>query len=76
MIVVIDGEKHVVFQLGQTLEEVRREVFMLTLEHNHGNIVRTAKALGICVRTARNWVRSGEADGWIGDYWNGKEEDS
>ena len=41
--IVCDGEK--------TLEDIEREVIIATLKNNHGHRQKSAKALGIGVRT-------------------------
>lgn len=50
-----EGEKFHVFQLGETMEQAKREIFELVLENNGGNITHTARALGVSMRTVRNW---------------------
>jgi DNA-binding NtrC family response regulator len=51
------GEKFYVYQLGETMEQAQREIFTLVLELNGGNRTHTARALGIYIRTCRNWIR-------------------
>jgi len=51
------GEKFVMFQLGETIDDICEQVFILTLAHNHWNKTKTGKALGISLRTVRLWTK-------------------
>lgn len=65
MIIINDaGEKEVVYFLGEKMEQIVEQVFRVTLENNGGNRVKTAKALGVHVRTIRNWVRKYKVHEW------------
>jgi DNA-binding NtrC family response regulator len=44
--------------VGQTVEDVERELILHTLEHCHGNRTSASNILGISVRTMRNKLRS------------------
>lgn len=58
MIVQSGQERFVIWQLGETLDDIARQVFEVAFNHNHGNLTRTAKDLGICIKTARNKAQS------------------
>jgi DNA-binding NtrC family response regulator len=42
--------------VGQTVEEVERELILCSLSHYHGNRTYAARVLGISVRTMRNKI--------------------
>ena len=44
--------------VGQTVEDVERELILHTLEHCHGNRTSASNILGISVRTMRNKLRT------------------
>jgi DNA-binding NtrC family response regulator len=44
--------------VGQTVEDVERELILHTLEHCHGNRTSASNILGISVRTMRNKLRA------------------
>lgn len=44
----------IVWQPGNTLEEVEKAVILRALAYFHGNKTQTAKALGIAIRTLDN----------------------
>ncbi len=41
------GEKHLVYQLGETEKDIRIQLCNLVLENNNYNIAATARALGL-----------------------------
>jgi len=49
-----DAEGMLAFPVGTRLDLVEREMLLKTLDHFHGDKVRTAKALGITVKTIYN----------------------
>lgn len=56
------GERFVVFQLGDSMETLKREIFQVSLENNGGNIAAAARAMKICYRTAKNWRKQWELE--------------
>lgn len=44
--------------VGQTLQEIERHVILQTLRHCGGNRTRTARMLGVSLRTVRNKLRT------------------
>jgi two-component system, NtrC family, response regulator HydG len=46
--------------LGQKIEDVERELITLTLNHYHGNKVRTAEVLGVSLKTLYNRLKAYE----------------
>jgi len=54
-----DGEKHltVSFPIGRPLKEIERVCILKTLARMDGNRTKTAKLLGICVRTLRDKLK-------------------
>lgn len=48
------GERFVVFRLGDKEDDIIEQVFTVTLGNNGGNITKTARALGLCIRTVRS----------------------
>lgn len=59
------GEKIYLFMLGEKIDTVICEILIVTLENNGHNRVHTARALGVSVRTIRNWIKKyqlGEED--------------
>lgn len=51
--------------VGQTLQDIERHVILQTLRHCGGNRTRTARMLGVSLRTVRNKLRS---------YWLDRED--
>lgn len=47
-------DPHMAFPAGQTLDEMERRMILHTLDTHQGNRTRTARALGVSVRTIRN----------------------
>jgi DNA-binding NtrC family response regulator len=54
------GEKHVVFKLGETLDEVTFQIAQLVLDNNAGNAGQTARTLGLSPGTVKNWIKLGK----------------
>lgn len=54
------GEKFVLYLSGETEKTIVRQVFELALENNSGNRFRTAKSLGISIRTVRHRIKQWE----------------
>lgn len=42
---------------GMKLEHVERQIFLQALQFHAGNKMKTARALGVCIRTVRNRIR-------------------
>lgn len=49
------GEKQIVVQMGETFAEIEQQMFLWAYENSGFNVTKTAKALGIHIRTARAW---------------------
>lgn len=52
--------------VGLSLREVEKNLLLKTLEEGGGNRTRTAKVLGITVRTLRNKLKEYREEGWTG----------
>lgn len=57
------GEKHYVYKLGESLQEAKEQIFLLTFENCGWNKMRTARALGLHLRTVRLWVTNMRKNG-------------
>lgn len=61
MIVVSgSGDKQIVYTGDERMREIMEQVFRLALELNNGSRTKTARSLGLCIRTVRNWARNYE----------------
>lgn len=49
--------------IGSTVGEIERELVLQTLAYCGGNRTRTARVLGVSIRTLRNKIRQYAADG-------------
>lgn len=50
------GERQVVYQLGETLEQIKIDVVRVTLENNHWNPVAAGRVLRVTDQSIRNWI--------------------
>lgn len=51
------GERQVIVQLGESIDQITWQMFQLALENNQGNKVHTARALGVSIGTVKNWCK-------------------
>ena len=51
--------------VGQTVEDVERELVVRTLAHHRGNRTRAARDLKISIRTLRNKIKEYESSGVV-----------
>lgn len=49
------GERQVLVMLGETVEDVKEQMFLVAMENNSGNLKRVCRSLGVHYRTARHW---------------------
>ena len=62
----------VVFTIGQTIEQVEREMIIRTIHATRGNRTRAAKLLGISVRTLYTKLRALEVSAGIAPAGDGR----
>lgn len=48
---------NVVYCPGMTIRGIKKEVLRQALVYHGGNRTKTAAALGLSIRTLRNWIR-------------------
>lgn len=51
------GESFFVYSLGESFDDITKQILVLALENNNWNTMRTARALRLSIGTIKNWKR-------------------